>query len=119
MSDSVVKRAAKVAGRTPSWVPPALWHEMIAAGARAMAEVQLEPNDGTPEEYAAAALRAALPLIHGRAWKAMADQLGERLSHQAFCNNRHTPATRDPDCPFCRDITAVEAWRRLSGRARH
>ncbi len=117
--DPVVERAARVAGRAPAWVPATLWHEMIAAGARAMADFQLGPNDGTPEEYAAAAIRAALPYIHGRAWKAVADRLGERLSHQAFCDNGHTASTRAPECPFCQDIAAVEAWRSLSRRVQH
>lgn len=51
--------------------------------------------------------------------RALADQLGERLANHAYCENGHTPPSRDSECPFCRDIAAVEAWRKLSGRTRH
>lgn len=39
------------------------WNRIVHAGAVAIATKQLEPNDGTPEEYAAWALQAMLPQI--------------------------------------------------------
>lgn len=117
MSDSLANRAATVAGRTPPWVPPSTWHDMIVAGAVAIAELQCHENDGTPEEYAAAAIRAALPLIHGRAWKVVADLLGERMeNHGKSCDNGHTDQTYDPECPFCQDIHAYRVYVQFSRR---
>lgn len=113
-SDDQVQRAAAYAGRAPAWIPAAVWHEMVADGAAAIALAQSVPNNGTPEEYAAAAIRAALPLIHGRAWKRVADELAERLSHHDFCDNDHRQL--DPDCPFCRDRAAYQEYLRVADR---
>lgn len=116
MSD-LTSRAGAVAGRTPGWISESTWHAMIADGAVAIADVQIEPNNGTPEEYAAAAIRAAIKHVRARSWKAIADQLGERLEHHAHCDDGDRLGHRAEECPFCADIAAVEAWRAATKRA--
>lgn len=51
---------------TLSTVEPSDWDLIVRDGACAISAAQLEPNDGTPEEYAAAALQAMLPRITAR-----------------------------------------------------
>lgn len=53
--------AARWGGETPNGITARDWHHMVADGACALAEAQGEENDCTPEEYAAAAIRAVLP----------------------------------------------------------
>ncbi len=51
------------AGPIPDRFSAPEWFATVDAGAIAIAVAQSVPNDGTPEEYAAAAIRAALPRI--------------------------------------------------------
>lgn len=44
--------------RPPRGIPAARWRRLLRAAACAIADADLAPNDGTPEEYAEAALRA-------------------------------------------------------------
>ena len=57
--DELKARVAGYADSPPPGIAPTLWVDMVTAGAVAIADAQLAPNDGTPEEYATAALRAA------------------------------------------------------------
>jgi hypothetical protein len=54
--------------RPPRGIPTADWRRLVWAAAVAIADADLAENDGTPEEYADAALRAiAVDLRRG--WK--------------------------------------------------
>lgn len=64
MTDSDgLSTAARYAGPTPSGIADDDWLRMVADGANAIAWAQSVPNDCTPEEYAAAAIRAVLPAV--------------------------------------------------------
>lgn len=47
-------------------------------------------------------------------WKAVADALGARLKHHAYCED-HPESQPQPDCPFCKDRTAYRMWQGKAG----
>ena len=44
-----------------------------------------------------------------KSWRQVATALAGRLVHHAFCET-HSRANPDPDCPFCADREAYEAY---------
>jgi hypothetical protein len=57
-----LQRMRTAAGTTPAGLTDGAWLEMVMEAVVAVAEADSEPNDGTPEIYGAAALRAAVPI---------------------------------------------------------
>ncbi len=56
-----LERMRAAAGTTPAGLTTEAWLEMVGEAVVAVAEADGEPNDGTPEIYGVAALRAAIP----------------------------------------------------------
>lgn len=49
-------------------------------------------------------------------WRAIADQLASRLRWHAACEAGHKPY--DPECPFCADLEAFDAYKAAGGTLR-
>lgn len=106
-----------LAGRPPRGVPAAEWHRMVWDGACAIAEMADAPNEGTPEEYAAAALRGALAERREAVrWRVIAGILAERVYHNAECATHPDESKPGDGCPFCKDRAAYRLWERKSGK---
>lgn len=105
--------------RPPKGVRVADWRTMLDAAANAIADADMDPSRSGPEEYAAAALRAALRLDRSM-WRDVADRLAERVANYAECAGEECPhpeSKPDPDnCAFCADRAAYQMWQRKSGR---
>jgi len=97
-----------LAGPAPAGFSDTEWHRLVWAGAVAIADGAQRHNEGTPEEYAAWALRAALS-SDARTWKRVARSLAGQLESHAHCDE-HPASAPNPDCPFCADRTAYTAW---------
>jgi hypothetical protein len=83
------------AGPTPDRFNCPEWLATVHDGGIAIAQAQSVPNDGTPDEYAAAAIRAALPRIvdiFDRTWSPTQDAYDAvaraRNDRDAFLNSR-------------------------------
>ena len=48
-------------------------------------------------------------------WRRIAERLADRLSVHAFCES-HPASAPDPDCPFCGDRTAYQAYLNAGGQ---
>lgn len=47
-------------------------------------------------------------------WRKIAELLADRLATHAFCGQHHA-STPDPDCPFCGDRAAYQAYLAAGG----
>jgi hypothetical protein len=104
-----------LAGPPPAGYSTQEWHRLVWAGAVAIAEGAEQPNEATPEEYAAWAIRAALT-ADARTWKRVAGILAQQMESHAHCD-RHPAAASVSECPFCADRTAYAAWVTKTKRA--
>lgn len=96
---SLYEAVAERAGRPPEGMTTEWWHDVVAEAAVAIANAQAEENDGTPETYAVAALRAALPMIRAnlrRRERAVLDRVDDVV---------RTVGTLNPQNPA--DVAAV------------
>ena len=80
--------------------------EMMRAGAVAIAGAQLVPNEGTPEVYAEAAIRAVLPIVERDYLSVMADLIDADpcwFDHHGGCQ-AHGYLSLEPGekCPHAR-----------------
>lgn len=62
-AQAAAANAVKYAGTPPEGIHARTWHRMVQNAADAIAGAQSVENDGTPEEYAVAALRAAVHTV--------------------------------------------------------
>lgn len=94
-------------------VEPSDWDRIVHTGARAIAERHMEPNNGTPEEFAGWALQAMLPEITRLLVNRLTEARDEaKTFHDRAALNRATALVMDilwdrkitPDGP----ITAAE-----------
>jgi hypothetical protein len=101
--------------RPPRGVRADEWRSLLDAAANAIADADMDPSKSGPEEYAAAALRAALRVDRSM-WRHVAGKLAERVYHSANCEVHPRESEADDNCPSCRDRAAYRLWERKSGR---